>query len=249
MPAASILTEFRALIDAAIPKARNVTVSSICPRLKPVGVSEKIKAVNADLQTLCAAKGVNFVDNEPSFSLCDGTINDGYLMRDGVHLTRAAVNKVACNLKLHAKDPTAGVCKDTTMPSRRQQRAQPERLLDRDNDDSWTLVRRKPAYTHAPVTTRNTTDTAKRPHERVAKQQMATATSRRTTPATTRRSSPATFTTTRQATHANERRTPAPKKCLFCGEGGHLRANCRHGHEVRCRRCNGFGHKAKVCTL
>ena len=36
--------------------------------------------------------------------------------------------------------------------------------------------------------------------------------------------------------------------CWFCGETNHVSRNCRHGQEIKCHRCEGAGHKEKVCV-
>ena len=59
-----------------------------------------ILSLNAGQKVACDDLGAEFVDNDPSFHLQDGTINDGYLLSDGVHLSRAATNKLVSNLKL-----------------------------------------------------------------------------------------------------------------------------------------------------
>ena len=53
--------------------------------------------------------GVSFINNVRSFYLQDGTVNDGYLLPDGVHLTKPATNKLVANLKLQLKhgEPSA----------------------------------------------------------------------------------------------------------------------------------------------
>ena len=126
-PVDSIVNDYRTLIDTAISKAEQVTVGSICPRLTPDDVIETITAVNTELSLLCAAKGVIYVDHTPAFTLGDGTINDGYLAWDGVHLTHAALNKLASNLRLRTKDPAAGVCRQYQLTPIHQQRQQTNR--------------------------------------------------------------------------------------------------------------------------
>ena len=121
--APAIVDDYAALIDASFEKAREVTVSGICPRLKPADIGEHIDAVNAGLVSLCAEKGATFADNTPSFSLNDGNVNDGYLTPGGVHITNTAINRVAQNLKLRVKDTTQGGCEAAS--KKRAQSAKP----------------------------------------------------------------------------------------------------------------------------
>ena len=46
-------------------------------RMKPENIKGTIDAVNAGLQGLCEDEDVSFVNNDPSFHLADGSINDG----------------------------------------------------------------------------------------------------------------------------------------------------------------------------
>ena len=39
-----------------------------------------------------------------------------------------------------------------------------------------------------------------------------------------------------------------PTYCHFCGEGGHVKDNCRHGHKLECHACGQFGHNEKLCA-
>jgi len=38
-----------------------------------------------------------------------------------------------------------------------------------------------------------------------------------------------------------------PTFCWYCGETGHVKDSCRHGHRVTCYRCGKQGHKRKLC--
>ena len=98
-----ILARYQDLISNTKSRAFEVSVSSICPRRKSDDVTQRIKDVNAGLRVICEELGANFIDNDPAFYLQDGTINDGYLLPDGVHLTRAATNKLVSNLQLHLR--------------------------------------------------------------------------------------------------------------------------------------------------
>jgi hypothetical protein len=107
-----IIKGYDTLLVEAKSKARQVFVSSICPRIPSQETNDKIDAVNAGLNVICSDRNVVFIDNAPSFHLGDGAINDGYFVPDGIHLNRAAVNKLAQNLKLKVKDKAEGACKD-----------------------------------------------------------------------------------------------------------------------------------------
>ncbi len=93
--AATIVQSYGQLIDHAKDKAKTVTVSSIPPRLTTKDTREKISAINAGLLTLCKEKGTTFVDNDQYFVFPDGTINEGFLTADGVHVASSGVNKIA----------------------------------------------------------------------------------------------------------------------------------------------------------
>ena len=99
-PVTDIVAEYKDLIESAKTIAKSVTVSSVCPRRKSTEVTERIDALNAGLQGLCSDLQVDFIDNNPAFHLQDGSFNEGYLLPDNVHLTRAATNKLVSNLKL-----------------------------------------------------------------------------------------------------------------------------------------------------
>ena len=143
---------------------------------------------------VCKEKAATFADNTPSFTLSDGSVNDGYLLPDGVHLTRTAVDRVVKNLRLPVKGPTRGVTASQQKP-RQSQTARAERRPPRAQeveDEGWQKVRRRSHRTSTPP--RGNT------------------------------------------------------QCYFCGESGHVKDSCRHGHRVECNTCGGLGHKAKFCT-
>ena len=115
---ADIIGKYRELTKCAKTKANHVllTVSSICPRIKPKNapLCGIIETVNAELQVMCDDEGVTYVHNTSSFHLADGTINDGYLLVDGVHLTRTASDRLAKNLGLNIKDGLKSICHDNS---------------------------------------------------------------------------------------------------------------------------------------
>ena len=144
--ASDIIAEYRTLAKVTKSRANSVTVSSICPRIKSVEVKNKIDSVNAGLQVMCEEENVTFVDNEPSCQLRDGSINDGYLAKDGVHLTWTATNKLAQNLKLKRKDGIDSVIvqrQGYQKGNHGKTRTNNERDDTKDQTTGWSTVNRR----------------------------------------------------------------------------------------------------------
>ena len=95
-----LIDQYRELIESAKMRADTVTVSSVCPRNKSGTTSERIVALNTGLQTLTTDTGVHYADNDTAFYLRDGTLNEGFLLPDQVHLSPAGTNRLVKNLDL-----------------------------------------------------------------------------------------------------------------------------------------------------
>lgn len=102
--------QYRQMIVAAKTKTQELTISSVPPRTDKNQNVERVKALNACLCTIAMDTEVNFADNDPSFTLKDGSANDGYLQQDGLHLNRQGTNRLAHNLGL-TDNPKQDVCK------------------------------------------------------------------------------------------------------------------------------------------
>ena len=158
-PAATIVDSYGELLEMAQVKARKVIVSSICPRMTSEDTRHTIDAVNAGLVSLCSEKAVKFADNTPSFTLRDGSVNDGYIQSDGVHVTRPAMEKIAKNLGLQVKDTARGVCGEGVRKGQPAREAQRPHNRQRDDDDGWSTVRRPPRRNQRPRQTSGSTHT------------------------------------------------------------------------------------------
>ena len=97
-----ILDSYASLLLSAKDKCSSVTVSSVCPRKKEK-TQKNIDLVNTGLKNLCEATECKYVDNDMSFKLPDGSINDGYLIPGDVHLNMQGTNKLAKNLGVRTK--------------------------------------------------------------------------------------------------------------------------------------------------
>ena len=86
-------------------------MSTVCPRAKSQAVKDCIEQVNAGLVAVCDNYDkVTLNDSTQLFFTADGEVNDGYIMRDGVHITNTAMNRLAKKWGLRMKDESKGVC-------------------------------------------------------------------------------------------------------------------------------------------
>lgn len=88
------------LIQTARSMADEVVISGVCPRLDTSKDQEHFPAFNAGLPSLCEEKECSFIDHSPSFTFSDGSVNEGFLINKGPHLTRAGSNRLIKNLGL-----------------------------------------------------------------------------------------------------------------------------------------------------
>ena len=102
VPLSECLRDAKAAIECSKSLAEKMTVSSICPR---VGFDrhERTDGLNAELSNLCTELEAEFVNNDDTFYLNNGTFNEGYMYNDGKTLNRTGTNKLCKNLKLPNK--------------------------------------------------------------------------------------------------------------------------------------------------
>ena len=112
-PPAEIVDKYKELIRHMKHKmsAKEISVSSVILCVNSDEATDTIKSVNAGLLALSDEHGVCSINNDPSFYLNDGSVNDGYFLNDVVHITHKATNRLAVNLKLDICDPQKGACK------------------------------------------------------------------------------------------------------------------------------------------
>ena len=130
-----ILDQYKDLINTAKSIANSIAVSSVCLRNKSPEVTERISSLNAGLQAFCCDLDVEYVNNNPSFYLQDGSLNDGYLLPDNVHLTRAATNRLVANLKLQLRQGEESAHSDHRRLSHAQQQPPTNTQADGYRDD------------------------------------------------------------------------------------------------------------------
>ena len=77
-----IVGDYHTLIVAASTISNGITVASILPRIDK-DFKDKTKKTNDALKQLCDKEGYKFIDNDPSFYLMNGSVNDACLVSDG----------------------------------------------------------------------------------------------------------------------------------------------------------------------
>ena len=114
--AVAVTDTYRQLIDVASKKVQDISkvkVVSIPPRGDDPSKQERVASLNASLCNLAQETGAKFINNDPVFTLQDGTPNDGYMCRDNLHLNVNGTNRLAKNMGLLVKEQFKGnVCKD-----------------------------------------------------------------------------------------------------------------------------------------
>ena len=88
-----IIAEYQALTVSASLRTDKVMISSILPR-NDKKLKEKTKGVNEGLKSMCDNDGYHFIDNDPSFHLMNGEINDACLTNDGLHLSKRGLDSL-----------------------------------------------------------------------------------------------------------------------------------------------------------
>ena len=105
-----VINNFKKLVQQVKALGDQVCISSVCPRLDQVG--ELVEPFNVALKVLCEEMMVKYIDHTPSFTLADGRVNDGYLWRNGPHLTKQGTNCVIRNLQIPLKPNVTEATKD-----------------------------------------------------------------------------------------------------------------------------------------
>jgi hypothetical protein len=84
----------------AITSTGDVRVSSILPRTDDTSVQERVEQFNCAVEDICKTNHIQYIDNDLTFRLGNGDINDGFLECDGNNLNKAGQSKLVKNLGL-----------------------------------------------------------------------------------------------------------------------------------------------------
>jgi lysophospholipase L1-like esterase len=102
---------YRTLIDVAMEKtsdASNVHVVSIPPRTDSAQAMEHVDRANGCVASLAHEMSIAMVNNEQCFKLANGSVNDAYLLRDGLHLSYCGTRRIVSNMGLPLKNSAQG---------------------------------------------------------------------------------------------------------------------------------------------
>lgn len=109
--AKDVVALFDGLIKETKKHATDIVVSSILPRTDIPAVEESIAELNSELHKLCQLdEDVQFIDNDCTFRLRDGSVNCGFL-HDGLHLTKEGTRSLAKNLGLQSCNEQEMYCR------------------------------------------------------------------------------------------------------------------------------------------
>ena len=98
--AVDIVSDYQAFTVSAGLRAEKITISSVPPRNKENKELKEKREVNGKLRELCDNDGFNFIDNDPSFHLMNGEINEACLTNDGLHLSKRGVDSLLQNCSI-----------------------------------------------------------------------------------------------------------------------------------------------------
>ena len=243
---------YRSMVKDVKEHCSDVRIATIPPRNVGEVTSSRIDALNAALVEMCSEDGITLINNDETFKLRDGSINDGYYVQDGVHLNKAGSNRLAKNLKVnpkpeHAKDITQSHSyKDALVNKQGKTRGRHHNLnakglnqygpkqgltISHDHENPQTSGSGHARY-HSSVHNVNgpnlDSSTTEAPWTQV---------SRRRTAANMNN---------RPQNHSDNIEYHHPTNaCEFCHEENHRKDSCRHGRPIKCSICQRFGHKAK----
>ena len=182
---------------------------------------------------------INFVNNDLTFRLQDNSINDGYYLPDGIHLSSASTTKLAKNLNLVPVSGKNIVWQRKVFDNTNRLREQlkpalgsprlPSNCINSEAKESF----RASYNPHSYQSFKQKYNSSICPYYNLNEQNM-------------------TYNNynIHKSTYQEQAYPQSQSKlfyCWNCGESG--LTNCRFGQPVRCIKCNKYGHKYKFCSL
>ena len=132
------------LLTVAKTKGNKIVVSGILPRLDNEVRAKNVECLNTVLASICLANDITFIDHNDCFMLRHGEINDGYLLPDGLHLTKPGTQRLVKNLNIPTK--SSDVCRTSNRSKPRSSFGMKSEVADqtkRDSDVTRTVLKFK----------------------------------------------------------------------------------------------------------
>ena len=212
---------YQEMIDTMKTMVRSpadIVISSIPPRCDGNEQQSRVESLNAVLTTIADDTGAVYVENDASFKLTDGSINDGYILpSDGIHLTKQGTNRLLKNMQVPIKHD---IKKDATKSWRQQNK--------NNQRNAKAAKKQQPSHGHHPHI-EDETDGTDLSHSFWSTVR-SKARPNRNRPKPPRKN------------HRNDAR------CGYCCEFNHTTAECGFKQPVECRQCHQQGHKQKFCS-
>ena len=115
--------QYKELVDVAKEKVRdpkNVSLISLPPCSDKHNFHGRMDSANAVMTATAQEESIGFINNDVHFKLSDGTVNDGYLAPDGLHLNWGGTTRLVNNMKLKLKGTAKGDCTTNKRKSTKQ---------------------------------------------------------------------------------------------------------------------------------
>ena len=263
---AAVTTTYEAMIGEMlknVDKPSDVIVSSVPPRNDKDECQKRVDALNTALCDMSRRVGAHFINNDLSFRLANGDVNDGYLLpSDGLHLTKQGTNKLAKNIGLVAKsnnnlDVTKPWKKSRQKPRPKSQNIQEhtnagQTLHNHDdcneeeddlNDEPWKVYQSRKQWSSRRFPSNDAHKDNRGEwqgdhhghHHRMSHREERRGNFRRSSNDAPRGAG------FRNQHHHSER-------CGYCAEHNHSTRECGFRKPAVCRQCSSKGHKQKFCS-
>ena len=259
LDAEEVIQSYKTLVMAAtdrVPSPADVAVSSIPPRTDCPEHQHRVEAFNAALCVIAGEMDVLFINNDTKFKLSDGSVNDGYLLNDGLHLSAKGTNMLSKNLMLEIIASANGNVVKSKI-ARGKKDAPKQNTKGQESDMlSCPLIGENSSSEHGETQSNGQPSSDASVNDRRA-HTPARSTSGRYNDSSTAENQSWQVVQGRKGQRQSSRGQHARSQvnfqkhqdnpCHFCGELNHISRNCRFGEAVSCYSCGQRGHKQKFC--
>ncbi|CAH1801393.1 unnamed protein product, partial [Owenia fusiformis] len=241
-----ICENYKMLLKGAKQCCESLVVSSITPRLDDNEAQARVEQVNGFLICHCIDEDVKYIDNDTTFKLQDGSINDGFLAPDHLHLADAGTNRLIKNLNIKTNMSDITKPKETRFPPRRPNQKPNEQLRQTRSTAPPPMNSQTYEAPHQPPR-RPSTHATRRPPNHVPQRPSKNSNPKPSLDGYIQTNKPKQSNAYQPPRQHSNMNTDNVQKCFKCSETGHLANSCWHPAMVRCHACKELGHKQSNC--